>query len=120
MEYQLPIFLKRDALRYGYDGIDPLSVQSGIRQTYRNGEIITHAMAWDQIDIAMSEIMKYPNFEAVNTIEEYADYVKFKFEILSYIYKNWAKQKVISRPVDVIILKKDGLFEKKNGKWMRI
>ncbi len=65
----------------------------------------------------MNEILKLPDFNRPKTIEEYADYVRFKFEFISYIYKNWAQKKIISKPIDIIILTKEGLKEKKNNKW---
>lgn len=113
-------FLKRDVLNhFNYDGTNPESAINGV-QIYRNGELITHVMASEELDKAMSKIMEYPNFNMPTTIELYADYVKFKFEIISYIYKHWAKKRIISKPIDIIIIKKDGLYEKKKGKWTRV
>jgi len=113
-------FLNRDVIsHFKYDGINLNSAINGV-QTYRNGELITHVMASEELDKAMGKIMEYPNFNRPTTIELYADYVKFKFEIISFIYKNWAKKKIIAKPIDVIIIKRDGLYEKKKGKWTRI
>lgn len=112
-------FLKRDVFKFNFDGINLDSAING-SQIYRNGELIAHAMASEELDKAMDKIMEFPNFNRPKTVEDYADYVKFKFEIISYIYKSWAKRKIISRPIDVMIIKKDGLYEKKKDKWTRL
>jgi len=112
-------FLQRDAIKlFHWDETDPLSANNGT-QIYRNGDIRTHAIVSEILDFAMNEIMKLPDFNRPKTIEEYADYVKFKFEFISYIYKFWAQKKIISKPIDIIILTKNGLIEKKNNKWQR-
>lgn len=110
-------FLQRDAIKlFHWDETDPMSAKNGT-QIYRNGDIRTHVIASEIIDVAMNEILKLPDFNRPKTIEEYADYVRFKFEFISYIYKNWAQKKIISKPIDIIILTKEGLKEKKNNKW---
>lgn len=113
-------FLQRDAIKiFHWDEINALSAKNGVR-IYRNGDIRTHAIASEKLDSFMSEIMTLPDFKKPKNIEEYADYVKFKFEFISHIYKVWASQKIISRPIDIIILTKQGLKEKRNKKWETI
>jgi hypothetical protein len=110
-------FLERDAIKvFHWDEQNPKTAQNKT-QIYRNGDIRAHAVVSDILDLAMNEIMKLPDFNRPKDIKEYADYVKFKFEFISYIYKNWAKKKIIAKPIDIIILTKDGLLEKKNNKW---
>lgn len=113
-------FLKADAINhYKWDGINPLSA-IGPGRIYRNGDIRTHAIVSESLDNSMKQILEFQDFKKIKSKEEYADYVKFKFEFISYLYKNWANQKVISRPIDVFILTKDGILEKKKSKWKYI
>jgi hypothetical protein len=113
-------FLQRDAIKlFHWDETNPNSATNGT-QIYRNGDIRTHAITSEILDAAMNEIMKLPDFNRPSNIEEYADYVKFKFEFISYIYKNWAQKKIISRPIDIIILTENGIKEKKNNKWQLV
>jgi hypothetical protein len=113
-------FLERDARNpeIHWDGVNPSSAGNAL-QIYRNGDIRTHVLASEALDFTMKNIMNLSGFKKADTIENYADYVKFKFEFLSYLYKNWARSQIISRPIDVIILTKSGLKEKSKGKWMK-
>jgi hypothetical protein len=112
-------FLNRDAIKiFHWDEQDPKLASNGI-QIYRNGDIRAHAIVSEILDLALNELMKLPDFNRPKNIQEYADYVKFKFEFISYTYKHWAQKKIIAKPIDIIILTKDGLLEKKNQKWQR-
>ena len=44
------------------------------------------------------------DFKVPESKVDYAKYVKFKFEFIAYLYKEWARQKIIGRPIDVLIL----------------
>jgi len=106
-------FLQRDAIdHFGWNGRDQDTTKSGVWY-YRNGDFRVHALTSNEIDRFMENIFQFPDFRPPRKPEEYADYVHFKFEILSYIYKRWAKQKIVSRPIDVIIMTRDGLKEHK-------
>jgi len=48
------------------------------------------------------------DFKKPTTAQQYGEYVKFKFEIISYLYKKWAKIQIIARPIDVFMLPSDG------------
>ncbi len=50
----------------------------------------------------LSSFFQFPDFNKPVTVNDYAKYVKFKLEVLAYIYRKWAKQKIIDRPIDVI------------------
>ncbi len=113
-------FLWRDAIEFfHWDGLDPLSAKNG-RYVYRNGDVRTHVIAWDILDTPMKEIMNLPDFHKPKSIEEYAEYVKFKFEFISYVYKHWANTKIVAKPIDIVILTKNGLIEKRNNKWQHV
>lgn len=113
-------FLERDAIeKFKWDKINPKSAKNGI-QIYRNGDIRTHAIVSEMVDNTMNEILKLPDFNRPKDIKEYAEYVKFKFEYISYIYKKWAQQKIIAKPIDTLILTKKGTLIKKRDKWQYI
>ena len=100
-------FLDRDAReKFNWDGSDPLTARNGA-MTYRNGDFRAHAMAWDLLDEIYRRLIYFPDFKSPRTPEEYSEYVKFKFEMLAYIYKKRAMKKIIARPIDVLVLKSD-------------
>lgn len=103
-------FLGRDAPNdFGWDGENPLSAKSGI-QTYRNGDFRAHVAAWDLLDGIYSRLLQFPDFRSPKTPGDYGEYVKFKFEVVAYIYKKWAKKKIIARPIDVLVLTENGTY----------
>lgn len=110
-EYHSPSshFLERDAsLHFGWNGNNDDLVKPG-SFLYRNGDIRVHALTSDEIDKMMRSIFQFPDFHRPKTPDEYAEYILFKFEVLSYIYKKWASKKFIAKPIDVLILRKDGM-----------
>jgi hypothetical protein len=110
-------FLERDAKdKLSWDGVDLLSAQNRT-MVYRNGDIRTHILASEQMDLFMGQILALPDFKNPKTLEEYAAYVKFKMEFIGKIYRAWADQKIIDKPIDVIIITKDGLKELNKNRW---
>jgi hypothetical protein len=100
-----PDFLGRDAQKqFGWDGADPKSARNGVR-SYRNGDLRAHVAVWRDLDESLlKKLFQFPGFRQPASPAEAGRYVKFKFEVLAYIYKYWAKQVIISRPVDVYVL----------------
>jgi len=109
MEYGAPSshFLDRDAKEYGWNGSDKISVSNNIR-IYRNGDLRAHVVAWEILDDILKNLGKFPDFKIPTTPLRYGEYVKFKFEIIAYFYKNWAMKQIIGRPIDVVVMTKDG------------
>jgi len=104
--YEVPSsnFLQRDAKEnFGWDGSNLRSAKN-IVQIYRNGDFRLHVIAWDKIDSIFKELQNFPDFNRPRNPEQYRDYVKFKFEVIAYIYKKWAKRVIIARPIDVLVL----------------
>jgi hypothetical protein len=100
-------FLGRDAqLVFNWNGETPLSAENGV-QTYRNGDFRAHIAVWELLDGIYSRLLQYPDFKQPKTPEEYGEYIKFKFEVIAYIYKKWAKKNIIARPIDVFVFTKD-------------
>jgi hypothetical protein len=100
-------FLGRDAPReFGWDGKDPLSAGNGV-QTYRNGDFRAHVAAWEELDSILSRLLQFPDFKSPRTLREYGEYVKFKLEIVAYIYRKWARKQIIARPIDVFVLTRE-------------
>jgi len=96
-------FLGRDAVSFGLDlatGRAPM----GRVQIYRNGDFRVHAIASEALDATLSTLGQFPDFRLPNTPAGYGDYVRFKFEVIGYIYKKWARRQIVARPIDVIVL----------------
>jgi hypothetical protein len=107
-QYALPSpdFLERDAQNeFGWDGNNPSSATNGV-QFYRNGDFRAHVALWEALDEAFSIFLQSPNFKRPSNPDEYRKYVKFKFEVIAYFYKKWAKKEIIARPIDVFICNK--------------
>jgi len=96
-------FLRRDAVeQLRWNGTDPSSAENKI-MVYRNGDLRSHVIAWQALDDVLLKLFQFPDFEQPKSIGDYGKYVKFKFEFIAYVYKNWAKQNIIARPIDVIV-----------------
>lgn len=108
-EYNVPSshFLGRDAIASGWNGSDKNSVENHVR-FYRNGDFRAHVAAWESLDGILGQLAKFPDFKIPNTEQKYKEYVKFKFEIIAYFYKNWANKQIIGRPIDVLLITSDG------------
>ena len=99
-----PDFLGRDAaICFGWDGCDPRSARNGVR-AYRNGDLRAHVALWEDLDRSLlKKLFRFPGFHPPQTPSDAGKYVKFKFELLSYVYKHWADQVIVSRPIDVYV-----------------
>jgi hypothetical protein len=102
-------FLGRDATRvYGWDGKDPLSAKSNMIHIYRNGDVRAHIAAWERLDDIFSDLAQFSDFRPPEVPARYKEWVKrwvkFKFEVIAYFYKNWADKEIIARPIDVLVL----------------
>ncbi len=96
-------FLGRDAGAFGLDvatGRAPI----GAGQVYRNGDFRVHAIASESLDQVFSTLGQFADFRLPRTAAEYGNYVKFKFEVIAYIYKKWARKQIVARPIDVLVL----------------
>jgi hypothetical protein len=105
--YKLPSsdFLGRDAGKdHGWDGENPDSARNNAVQIYRNGDFRAHAIASEHLDSMLSHFFQFPDFSRPRNVSDYEKYVKFKLEVLAYIYQKWTKTKVIGKPIDVIVL----------------
>ena len=97
-------FLGRDASNvHGWDGSSPQSARNGV-QVYRNGDYRAHVAASELLDEIYKKLEQFPDFKVLRTPHDYGEYVKFKFEFIAYLYKKWARQKIIARPIDVLVL----------------
>lgn len=97
-----PDFLGRDAQKnFGWDGSNPSSAHNGV-QTYRNGDFRAHVAAWEALDAVFKKLLQFPDFKMPSNPDDYKEWVRFKFEFIAYLYKKWAKKKIVARPIDVI------------------
>ena len=99
-------FLARDARVLGWNGTDPSSVKNA--WVYRNGDFRLHVVASDLLDQVFSRMNQFSDFRQPGDIATYGKYVKFKFEVIAFIYKEWADKKIIARPIDVIVVTSGG------------
>lgn len=102
-----PHFLERDARKYGWDGVNPFSCRN-FRQIYRNGDFRAHVAASSHIDEIFKTLSDFPgDFRQPWTPRDYREYVEFKFEFIAYLYKKWAREKIIGTPIDVMVWSAD-------------
>lgn len=104
-QYYVPSshFLNRDARGLGWDSNDPNSIRNK-NLTYRNGDIKAHVVAWEKLDEIFNTLFQFPDFKSPITIDDYEHYVKAKFEMIAYVYRQFAKTEIIARPIDVFCL----------------
>jgi len=103
--YDVPAshFLGRDApANFGWDGVDPSTARDG-HQTYRNGDIRGHEALWDALGRGLTALFHLDDFQGPGDPRQYGEYVKFKFEVIAYVYRKWAKKKIIDKPIDVLV-----------------
>ena len=96
-------FLGRDASVFGWGSAPSSPRRSGV-QIYRNGDFRVHAIASEALDSLLATLGQFPDFRQPRTPVEYGEYIRFKFEVIAYVYKRWAKQQIIARPIDVLVL----------------
>jgi hypothetical protein len=96
-------FLGRDASAFGY-GSDLGGASRCGRSSYWNGDPRAHAFASEVLDGLLAKFWEFPDFRQPRTPNEYGEYVKFKFEVIAYVYKKWARRQIIARPIDVLVL----------------
>ena len=94
-------FIRRDAPARGYDGHDPSSIECGLVQTYRNGDIRAHVDAWTRIDDAFGRLLEQPEFRKLREVSDYEEWCKFKMEVIAYFYKKFCNISLVARPIDV-------------------
>lgn len=73
----------------------------------RNGQYLSHAAAWNPLDVVINQLAKFPDFQRPDLdAETYGRYIKFKFEVISHIYKYWAHAPTVGTPIDVLVFRK--------------
>lgn len=98
-------FLGRDAINtFGWKSGTFQTETNGI-QRYRNGDIRAHIVLWDKLDEGMLKLFEFRDFSEPTNEKEYGLYCKFKLQVISRIYKNWASHKIIGGPIDVIVIR---------------
>ena len=96
-------FLGRDGEGFGLDPVTGRA-PAGRVQIYRNGDFRVHALASETLDNALRALGQFADFKLPRTSTEYGAYVRFKFEVISYVYKNLARRQIVARPIDVLVL----------------
>lgn len=93
-------FLSRDAIKNSF-GIHSLKTFQPYIQTYRNGDIRAHVVAWERLDSIIGDFLTLPDFRKLNTLTEYEEFIKFKMILISSIYKKYCNKSIIGTPIDV-------------------
>ena len=97
-------FLKYHAIKVlNWDGKDPLKIDHK-PFVYRNGDFRGHALTSEVVDNMIKTLTSFPDFNIGKFPEDYPKYFRFKFELIAYIYKTWAKNNIIAKPIDVVML----------------
>lgn len=95
-------FLSRDARSQGFDGKDPKTLPSNGR-LYRNGDIVSHVLAWEALDDTLGRLLSIPQFLGVRSPEDYAKWIRFKMEVITHFHKRFATALLVGGQIDVII-----------------
>jgi len=97
-------FLGRDAPQLGWDGKNPSSVKAkNVVQYYRNGDFKVHEAAWKKIDEVFRILYELKGFTRPTTNEDIERYVRFKLKFIGAVYQNWAYNKIVGGPFDVLV-----------------
>ena len=96
-------FLARDAFAFGWGAATNCPRRNGVK-LYRNGDFRVHAFASEALDDLLAKLSQFRDFRQPHTPEEYGEYVKFKFQVIAYVYRTWAKAQIIAPPIDVLVL----------------
>lgn len=81
---------------------DAPALRSGHAQIYRNGDLLPHVLLWGVLDKALAPLLDRPDFRRVRSVFDYARWVRFKLEVIAYVYRQWCTRSIIGRPIDVI------------------
>jgi hypothetical protein len=93
-------YLRRDAPTNGYNDTDRKTLPSFL---YRNGDIVSHVVAWEALDDSLGNLLDIPQFHPVETAEKYAMWIRFKMEVLMRFHKQFARTLLVGGWIDVII-----------------
>ena len=88
-------FQGRDAPKLSVTGV----------QIYRNGDIRSHVLLWTKLDKALTPLLNFPDFRRITTPERSTEWIRFKLEVIAYVYRQWCTSSIIGRPIDVVCLR---------------
>jgi hypothetical protein len=83
---------------------DAFTLQPDRAQIYRNGDLLPHVLLWGVLDDALEPLLGRADFRRVRSVVDYARWVRFKLEVIAYVYKQWSTRPIIGRPIDVIYI----------------
>lgn len=61
-------------------------------------------LLWETLDRALMPLLNRVDFKPIRTPDEYAEWVRFKMEVIAYVYKKYCKGPVIGRPIDAFFI----------------
>jgi len=90
--------------REDFQSRDVSTLKPGEFQIYRNGDIRAHVVAWEAVDSSFGLLLGAPNFKPPSTPDEYAEWVKFKMEVIAMFYERYCSFSIIGNPVDAFAI----------------
>jgi hypothetical protein len=63
---------------------------------------LPHVLLWTTLDETLAPLLNRTDFRRVRNASDYAEWVRFKMEVIAYVYKRWCTQSIIGRPIDVL------------------
>ncbi|MCX5727108.1 MAG: hypothetical protein NT030_08120 [Candidatus Saganbacteria bacterium] len=79
-------------------------LKAGQYQTYRNGDIRAHVLAWENMDESLGRLIKAPEFKEFRSPHDYLEWVKFKIGVIADFYEKFCSVSIIGRPVDAFLI----------------
>ena len=92
--------------REDFQSRDASGLPSGAAQIYRNGDIRAHVVAWGQIDQSLGLLLGTHSFRALQSTDDYVEWVQFKMELVAGFHERFATESVIGQPIDAFAIHK--------------
>jgi len=96
-------FLKGPAREWGFDGTNPVVTNNYINY-YINGDVRPFHLIWRRLDEFVEPMLLGSNFKHLKGSDDLADIAKWKMQVISTFYQQFAKKKIIGTPSDVFVL----------------
>ena len=99
-------FLNGTAREQGFDGTNPV-VNNNFISYYINGDVRPFHLIWRRLDEFVEPMLSGSNFKHLKVVDDLdlADIAKWKMQVISTFYQQFAKKKTIGTPSDVFVLR---------------
>lgn len=96
-------FLTGPAREWGFDGTNSV-VNNNFINYFVNGDVRPFHLIWRQLDQFVEPMLLGSNFKHLKDINDLANTAKWKMQVISTFYQQFAKKKIIGTPSDVFVL----------------